>query len=153
MDCWKSNTNRKWILTVRSKSVCVCFFSYAFSIIELIMSCDTMAATGYSSNFFHTYFFGFYCYIRGKCDIILKIFRLNSAFYLDFCYIYDFKSQSFVCLSVGRKILWKDQLKCLFQIISQCFKLIAMTIFIILFFAESNGYDIIPYSWKQKFSR
>lgn len=22
-----------------------------------------------------------------------------------------------------------------------------------VFFAESNGYDIIPYSWKQKFSR
>lgn len=90
-------------------SLCVCVFSYAFSIIELIMSCDTMAATGYSSNFFHTYFFGFYCYIRGKCDIILKIFHLNSAFYLDFCYIYDFKSQSFVCLSVGKfceKINW-----------------------------------------------
>lgn len=90
-------------------SLSVCLFSYAFSIIELIMSCDTMAATGYSSNFFHTYFFGFYCYIRGKCDIILKIFHLNSAFYLDFCYIYDFKSQSFVCLSVGKfceKINW-----------------------------------------------
>lgn len=82
------------------KQVCLCvFFSYAFSIIELIMSCDTMAATGYSSNFFHTYFFGFYCYIRGKCDIILKIFHLNSAFFLDFCYIYDFKSQSSVCRS------------------------------------------------------